>query len=80
MTHSYDNPEPETAPQEETSGTLLKPTALLAILKKYRCQHTCEKGGAGSRLVDVLTPPDEENISLGEDELYLLADFIAGEM
>lgn len=49
------------------------------LLKEYRCQHTQDDSG-GSHLVDVLTPPDEESITLGKDEIYLLADYLAAEL
>jgi hypothetical protein len=53
---------------------------LFEILKKYRRQNLQEESGDGCRLVDILTPPEEENIRLGDEELHRLADFIAGEI
>ena len=48
---------------------------ILDILKDYRCQYTdCDEGGCS--LVDVLTPPDENDVKHGIEELELLAEYL----
>jgi hypothetical protein len=48
---------------------------ILDILKDYRCQYTdCDEGGCS--LVDVLTPPDENDIKHGTEELEMLAEYL----
>ena len=48
---------------------------ILDILKEYRCHHTdCDEGGCD--LVDMLTPPDENDVKNGLDELERLAEYL----
>lgn len=46
----------------------------------YRCQHTVDEGGGGMALLDVLTPPGEKTIKLGQQEVELLIDSICGDL
>lgn len=54
--------------------------AILASLKSYGLRHTQCEDGSNYPLVDALTPPDEQKISLGQDELRLLADHLYNEL
>lgn len=51
--------------------------AVREALWSYRCSYTGEEGD-GSSLVDVLTPPGESSIELGERELIELEDVLVG--
>jgi hypothetical protein len=46
-------------------------------LKSYRCQYTQDADGEPLDLVDVLTPPEDADISRGRQEMELLAEHIA---
>lgn len=50
---------------------------IIELLKEYRCQYIEDDELNGLPLVDVLTPPDEDNITLGVREIELLADYLA---
>lgn len=54
--------------------------AILASLKSYSLRHTKCEDGSNYPLVDALTPPEELNIKLGQDELKLLADHLYSEL
>lgn len=46
---------------------------IAALLKNYRLAHTEEDEGYGYQLVDAVTPPDQDTITLGIEELENLA-------
>jgi len=49
------------------------------ILNQYTCHYqVCLEDGSSYPLVDALTPPNQGYIKLGQKELEMLADFIAG--
>jgi hypothetical protein len=55
---------------------------VLDLLREYRCQFSeyredGESGEGGVHLVDMLTPAHESSVTLGQQEMELLADFIA---
>lgn len=52
--------------------------AVREAVHAYRCQHTTNADDEGEHLglVDVLTPPNTESITLGVDECNLLVDAI----
>lgn len=79
MTHQNDTESPPAVAETESLDGL-DTHDLLTILKRYRCQYTQEPDGDACRLIDLLTPPGESTVKLGGEELYLLADFIAGEI
>lgn len=51
-----------------------------ALLNRYRCQHTQDDAGNGSKLADVFTPLDHIDIRSGKEEVHLLADMLAAEL
>ena len=49
-------------------------------LNSYYCQHTRDSvDGSGMQIVDMLSPPEDGDISRGKDEMYLLADWIGSD-
>jgi len=48
--------------------------ALLAALRKYRCQYTLDHDGNPLDLIDVLSPTDD--VSAGGCEMQRLADYL----
>lgn len=53
---------------------------VIDILKRYHCNYSVLEDGDFVPLVDVLTPPNQNSIELGEKEIEMLADFIAYEV
>lgn len=46
------------------------------LLNDYNLQHTADDDGNALGLADALTPPQEDSITLGKQEIALLADYI----